>query len=279
MTDAHNRSSSELEREVEDSRARVNETLNEIRDRMSPGQIVDEVVTFAKNNGGADFARNLGNQARDNPLPVVLIGAGIAWLMSGRRPGTAAYGSSYESTQPGTLSKIGDTINRTLHDVRDATTGAFSRAADLGSRATGSVTGAAGSVRDTASGVYGTATHSVARGRELYGHGREQGQALLQDIGAQPLLVAAMGVALGAALGGLLPATRTEDRLMGSAADDIKNRTKDVAADGYERGREVVKAAVEEGMHKAEEQGIMPANGNGHGSVSASRASEPLPQI
>jgi hypothetical protein len=280
MSDAHNRSSSELEREVEDSRARINDTLNEIRDRMSPGQIVDEVVAFAKNNGGADFARNLGTQARDNPLPVLLIGAGIAWLMSGRRPATATYGHhAQEPSGPGAFSKIGESINRTVHDVRDAATGAFNRATDMGSRATGSVTGAAGSMRDTASGVYGSATDGIARGREMYEHRREQGQALLQDIGAQPLLVAAIGVALGAALGGMLPATRAEDRLMGSAADDIKHRTRDAAAEGYERGREVVKAAVEEGKHKAEEQGLMPSNGNGHGANTSAQATEPAARI
>ena len=31
--------------------------------------------------GIGDFARNLGNEVRANPLPVALIGAGLAWLM------------------------------------------------------------------------------------------------------------------------------------------------------------------------------------------------------
>jgi hypothetical protein len=279
MSDAHEKSSAQLEREVEDSRARVNETLSEIRDRMSPGQVVDEVMAFAKNNGGADFTRNLVTQARDNPLPVVLIGAGIAWLMSGRRPGTAPYGQpSYgQSSEPGTLSKIGDAINRTVHDVRDAATGAYARASDAGGRVTETVAGAAGSVRSAAGSAYGTTTDTMNRGRGMYEARREQGQALFRNLEEQPLLVAAIGVALGAALGGALPATQTEDRLMGSVADDVKNTTRELAADGYERGREVVKAAVEEGKTKAEEQGIVPT-GSGTSDAS-SKAPEPSVQI
>ncbi|GGE53883.1 hypothetical protein GCM10007276_33710 [Agaricicola taiwanensis] len=264
------KSSSELEREVEDSRAQVNNTLNEIRERMSPGQMVDEALAFAKNNGGAEFGRNLAVQARDNPLPVLLIGAGIAWLMSGRKPATmSSYaqsaGTSHDHTSssgPSTLSKVGDALTRTAHDMREAVTGAAGSARNAAS-------GAYGSARDTVSGAYDSASDGLASGRDMYHQRREQGQALVNDVSQQPMLVAALGLAVGAALGGVLPATRTEDRLMGSAADDLKARGENAASEGYQRGREVVKAAVEEGEHEAEKQGLMPSRANGTGHQSA----------
>src|SRR5579871_931859 len=80
-------SSAQLEREAEETRGKVVQTLDELRERITPGQLVDQCVDYAKASGGGDFARNLGRQMANNPLPVCLIGAGIAWLMlaSGKR--------------------------------------------------------------------------------------------------------------------------------------------------------------------------------------------------
>lgn len=78
------RSAAEIERDVERSRARVTDTIEELRSRMSPGQIMDQMVDYAKTSGGAEFMRNLGGSVRDNPLPILLIGAGIGWLMLAR---------------------------------------------------------------------------------------------------------------------------------------------------------------------------------------------------
>ena len=66
---------------MERTRARVSSTLDQLRDRLSPGQMMDEMLDYARGSGGADFARNLGAAVRDNPVPVMLIGAGIGWLM------------------------------------------------------------------------------------------------------------------------------------------------------------------------------------------------------
>src|SRR5256885_10723068 len=76
-------STEQLERQTEQTRARLAETLEELRS-MTPGRVVDEVLDYAK-AGGGDFLRNvgskLGTQIADNPVPAALIGAGIVWLM------------------------------------------------------------------------------------------------------------------------------------------------------------------------------------------------------
>lgn len=81
------KTAAELEREVEAQRAGVAHTLDAISSRLTPGQILDEAWELARETGGGAFARNLGSSVRDNPLPVGLITAGIAWLMSGRGGG------------------------------------------------------------------------------------------------------------------------------------------------------------------------------------------------
>ena len=48
---------------------------------MSPGQVVDQLIDYAREGPAAEFGRNLAREVRENPLPLLLIGVGIAWLM------------------------------------------------------------------------------------------------------------------------------------------------------------------------------------------------------
>lgn len=83
-----NKSSAELEREVEAQRNRVEARLGEIKDRLSPGQLLDEALSYTK-HGGAHFASNLGAQISANPIPATLVGIGLAWLISSNASGHA----------------------------------------------------------------------------------------------------------------------------------------------------------------------------------------------
>jgi ElaB/YqjD/DUF883 family membrane-anchored ribosome-binding protein len=74
-------SSERLEQESEQIRLRLGDSLEELRARLSPGQVVDQLVDYASEGGAGEFVRNLGRDVRRNPLPVTLIGAGIGWLM------------------------------------------------------------------------------------------------------------------------------------------------------------------------------------------------------
>src|SRR3954471_17988949 len=90
-------STEQLERETEQTRVRLAETLDELRS-MTPGRVVDEVLDYAK-AGGGDFLRNvgskLGTQISENPVPAMLIGAGIVWLVMS--DGKARLGEDYEA--------------------------------------------------------------------------------------------------------------------------------------------------------------------------------------
>src|SRR5829696_4956251 len=99
-TDPGDRSSAEIEREVESTRARLTGTLEQLRDRATPGQLFEQVLDYAKQSGGTDFARNLAAAVRDNPLPVLLIGAGIGWLMLSDRRGDKAAGDQPRRALP-----------------------------------------------------------------------------------------------------------------------------------------------------------------------------------
>ena|ERR1700693_2808680 len=75
------RQSEQLEREAEEARAELTYSLDELRQRLTPGKIVNEVVDYARDTPAADFARNVARDVRAYPLPLVLIFAGIAWAV------------------------------------------------------------------------------------------------------------------------------------------------------------------------------------------------------
>lgn len=80
----------DIEREIEQDRRRIGAKLDEIQNRMSPGQLVDEAIAYAKGSGGAEFLANLTGSMKTNPMPVALMGISLAWLMaSGNRNGQA----------------------------------------------------------------------------------------------------------------------------------------------------------------------------------------------
>lgn len=69
-----------IEADIDESRHRLNDTIEALGDKLSPGQVVDEVLGLAQGQVG-QMAANFGRQVRDNPLPTLLIGAGIIALM------------------------------------------------------------------------------------------------------------------------------------------------------------------------------------------------------
>lgn len=87
------KSAANLEREVTEQRNRVEARIGEIKDRLSPGQLLDEALSYTK-HGGAHFASNLGSQIAANPLPAALVGVGLAWLISSTASGNGSHHAS-----------------------------------------------------------------------------------------------------------------------------------------------------------------------------------------
>jgi hypothetical protein len=330
-TDPGNRSAADIEADVEQTRVRVAQTIDALRDSMSPGQIMDQVVDYARSSGGAEFTRNLGAQVRDNPLPVLLIGAGIGWLLLSNgnksaqpmgpmppqrmlpppappspstrmhvvhqssgpgmmeraaqtgaavRDGVEQTASSVGSTIGQAASSVGGAISSAASAVGGAISSAASSASNAASSAAGAVSGAASSAAGTVSGMAGSAasamgsaqdsarayghdaTHAASQGMYAAAGGVNQFGQQVGNMGdqlrhswnrastEQPLLLGALGLALGAVVGALLPRTRTEDRLMGEASDAVTQQLTSAAQEQYEQAKDVVAERVGEVREK-----------------------------
>lgn len=84
MTDARIRSPEEWEREIERTRADIDRTLAALQYRLSRAALIDRVLRTTRDEGGA-FVAGIGRTVRDNPIPALVLGAGLAWLVTASR--------------------------------------------------------------------------------------------------------------------------------------------------------------------------------------------------
>lgn len=92
--ESNHKSAAELEREIEMQRTRVESTIDQIQQKLSPGQLVDELLAYTK-GGGGEFMTSLQKNVTSNPLPVALLGVSLAWLIA--KPGDSASSSRSDS--------------------------------------------------------------------------------------------------------------------------------------------------------------------------------------
>jgi hypothetical protein len=77
--------SEQFEEQARRARARLSETAEALRTRMTTGEVVDQFADYARQGPPAQFFRNLTREAVENPLPLTLIGIGVAWLIIASR--------------------------------------------------------------------------------------------------------------------------------------------------------------------------------------------------
>lgn len=90
MDNPETASAAELEEDVAQSRARIEETVEEIQRRLSPGQLLDEVLLLSRSETplaqhGRAFGAELVKTITANPIPVALVAVGLAWLVIGHK--------------------------------------------------------------------------------------------------------------------------------------------------------------------------------------------------
>ena len=203
-----------LEREVDEARAQVGRTASELSDRLSPGELLDQALGMAREHGG-EFGRNLGSQMKNNPLPMLLTSVGITWMMMSSGKSGASHGY--------------DTLDYDTFDSYDSKSGNGSRGIK------DAVGNAAAKSRDKAAAVGDRVHGATANVKESAQNARE---SLVQFYRDQPLLAGSVGIAIGAALGALVPSTEIEDDMLGEASDRSVDAAKSKAVKKYDEVRE-----------------------------------------
>ena len=205
-----------IEDDIRTTRQKIDDGVERIQQRLSPGDMVDSVIDFAKTNGGA-----LAGTMRENPVPLAMIGAGVVWLALSSRArhheeAEELTGQSGESTGE----KLRHRAAAVRDGVRESASEALERAEDIGHKAR---------------------IQAARAGRS--------GGRFAKD---HPFWVGAAGIAIGAALAASLPHSAREDRAFGERAADAKRAAKAAALKEGRKIQEAAKAAVEKARDAAE---------------------------
>ncbi|HEX6266866.1 MAG TPA: DUF3618 domain-containing protein [Burkholderiales bacterium] len=220
----------EIQAEIARTRGDMDATLTAIEQRLTPGQLVDQGLDYLRNSGANEFVGNLGGSVKNNPIPVALMGIGIAWLMAtgNRKPAYAR--PQAESSAPGMMQRASQ---------------GMSSAKDSVSQTTQSVRGRVGQMGQTAREQMERVRYQAERVRSGY-------DSVVRE---QPLALGAIGLAIGALLAAAAPRTRQEDELMGEASDRLAQKAKDVGREQVAKVQEVASAAKDAAPGEAEKQG------------------------
>jgi ElaB/YqjD/DUF883 family membrane-anchored ribosome-binding protein len=258
MSEYERQDPEEIEREIGQTRNRLSRDIDELGNKLSPQNLKEEAKSAIK--GAAQGAvSNVGEQARrtgsrlvevirENPLPVIAIGAGVTWLLT-QRSGSEVSGSKMaryaytgperrqgDSWQSGIRSRVGGTVSGVKDSVSEAASNIAERAGEFKDRA-GERIGDLGS----------EARRKTRRIKTNLQHAAEE----------NPLALAIGAAVVGLALGMLLPGTRREDELMGSSRDQLVDRAertaervKDAAVEAGREVKETVRTEID--VHKPE---------------------------
>jgi ElaB/YqjD/DUF883 family membrane-anchored ribosome-binding protein len=253
----------QIEADVDSSRHRLNDTLQAMGNKLSPGEILDEALGLARGQGG-EFAANLGRQVRDNPMPTLLIAAGVGMLLlnkghrgASRSAGDSSYGAYDALDEASRMRRFHDESEDDFayrrHDAHCKALNLTQRAGETLDAFKQRVSDSADAVRQAGSSIAhklgdkaSQAMHSVSDGAQSLG----QKAGDLKDSAADfydqnPLVTGVIGLALGALMGSSLPLSDTERDALEGVADRAAKTTADVA----ERGAQALEQRTREPMH------------------------------
>ena len=265
---------------VEQLRTQVEDTATDIKERLSPESIKTEVTQYVRDSRD-QLWNSLERKARDNPLQAVAVGAALAYpalklmrampaplLLVGaglllsraysdggsQRPSAADAlrnrAQSALDTAGRTFDSATDTARRKVQDAQDyarqgvdaAIGRASETAASIKDRVTGVADEAASAMRDTADKVMGQAEDMVQQTR----------QTVSETWDKNPLLIAGIGLGIGAIIAAAFPSTKAEETVFGDASDALRRQAEGVAA----KGVEAAKSAVQDVAAAASGEGL-----------------------
>ena len=267
-----------IKAEIEDTRAELGQTINEIQERLSPehimGQVKDTVreATIGKVEKVMDrvgetisnvtepameamgragetlktTGSSITNMVRENPIPCALIGLGLGMYVVRRMRGGDSRISRSRAYQP--EFEAGMAVPRRSERQYYGSSGEYAGA----SRQYGAGRNALTNMKDTAGEwAQGTAETVSHLGHQAKEQAFRAGRGLQHLVEENPLAVGAAAVAVGAVVGLALPTTRIEHEYMGEASEKLVDKAQQVARDAMDK----VKTATQPEQQGGQQQG------------------------
>ena len=252
--DDYDDNTEQLRADIEDTRADMTQTINEIQERLSPDYLVDQVketvreatigkvervvgqvgetlsevtepaLAMAGRAGNAikEVGTTVADKLYKNPIPVALIGLGVGMLVIRNFRGPSDGSSPRRSLQGLNNYDLGDAgrAPQTYESGRGALNQVKETASDLAARSTDALSNLGSKAKDGASAV------------------TSRFERMMHE---NPLAVGAVAVAAGTAIGLMLPSTRIETEYIGETGERLVEKAEDVARDALGKVQDAAK--------------------------------------
>ncbi|MCA1457279.1 DUF3618 domain-containing protein [Bradyrhizobium sp. BRP22] len=260
------RTRAELTTTVDRLRQTITDTAEDIRYKVSPQHIRSEVSGFVSDKAQS-WVETLKQQAMENPLrtvaaatlvavpvlrlarglplPLLMMGAGLALTSKGARDRTAEMMEPVLESARGATGEVADRARSVGGAVADATSSSQRQAADLGGDAQDAIGGVTDKFRSGMDAASELAKESMERVRTAANEAAKAPAAARQAIGDNAALIGTLGIAIGAIIAAALPETKAEAAVMGQASDDVKRAAGEAAHSGFEAAKDAAFAAAD----------------------------------
>ena len=271
-----------IERDLAETRARMDHRLDELQDRLSPTQMLNDAFAYFKGGDGADFTQGLVAKLKAHPLPAALAGVGIAWLMASSSKPEAPMARARESDLAVRLRDAEAGVVRwqdehpeahasRLDEARGKVLGLTPDASDTaqsyGQKIKEAMASAAQSVREKAHDLTAGATDAAD---DLGSRAQRAGNAVQEGIGnmaqstrgalasvsGNPFALGAIAAVVGIVAGSLIPTSDEEERALGATANRLRTAGRDLAQDVVDRGGRVATEALGAVKDSAQAHGL-----------------------
>jgi ElaB/YqjD/DUF883 family membrane-anchored ribosome-binding protein len=305
-TEAEEGEEEQIRADIERTRAGLSQTIDALQEKLAPERIIDQVkekvhehaaevlesakhavreATIGKAGKIMDNVTDSINYAtrkvgvamedspiftaiRENPMPFLLISAGVGILAMNKRNATSKYRGerryppaydaperSYSGYDDGNRMK--STLYSPADDHRDYLDSAKESVGHVADRTQEFVSSAAGTIKDKAADVANRTREQVDYLSDQAQQGARRASdtfdTMLRDY---PLAVGIAALAAGAVVGLALPSTRVESEYMGETRDQLIEKAQSAAKETVEKVQRVAHEAGRTIQEEAQHQGL-----------------------
>ncbi len=240
----------EIETDIEQTRGAMSGTLQAIERKLSPNRLVDEAMDTMRKMTMSDAG--LVGLARDNPVPVALVGLGLGWLaLSSLRGSSHSLAAAVQDTEQDAAARAAEKAEEWAGYGADGGNGLKRGLAAKARERIGDVAQNLGEsaqkwTEATRSGVDGLGRRVSRQAEDL--------ADVFQD---HPLTVGLVALVAGVALGAAIPRTRRETELLGDTAAELLASARETGRQAIQKAGRVVEraaGAVSEGVSEGRRQ-------------------------
>jgi len=305
MNQSPNRDTEALRSDIDQTRNKMDDTIDALGSRFQPRHLLDELLGFFRRHEDETQAKltqvresishsseaamhTLVDTIKKNPLPLLVIGAGVGWMIySNRQSNAMDYDYDEYSYDPDAHidrpleypQNRGTPVGEWREEAESKYGHMKAGVASKLSHATDEARRKMEDFRHTAEDKLESARHRASelgervkeRTGEAYSRTRER---VANTAEQHPLELGLVCLAAGLVAGLLIPTADAVNRTVGETADRLRDRTREAGHEMLEKGKRVADAAVSAVKEEAEAQGLTPEHLGEKAAAVADRGTE-----